>query len=77
MDDKESCMGVCLGGFSPNNISGLRRPKNITFAIKMASSTKMMCTLKLLQSFSILAKMAKKRQKMSIFFSTSYPGNQK
>jgi len=28
--------------FSPNNISGLRRPKNVKFGIKVASSMRMM-----------------------------------
>jgi len=42
-------VSVCLGGwlfFSPNDISGLRRPKNVKFGTKVASSTRMMHTLR-------------------------------
>jgi len=41
----------CLGGwlfFSPNDISGLRRPKKVKFGTKVASSMRMVCALRLL-----------------------------
>jgi len=45
-------LGVSLGGwwlFSPNNISGLRRPKNVKFGTKVASSVRMMCAPRFLE----------------------------
>jgi len=41
-------VGVCVGDcfvFSPNDVSGLRRPENVKFGTKEASSTRMMCAL--------------------------------
>jgi len=35
--------------FSPSDISGLRRPKNVKFGIKVASSMRMMHTLRFLE----------------------------
>jgi len=35
--------------FSPNDISGLRRPKNVKFGTKVASSTRMIHALRLLE----------------------------
>jgi len=37
--------------FSPNDISGLRRPKNIKFGTKVASSIRMMCALRFWKKF--------------------------
>jgi len=35
--------------YSPNNIASLRRPKNVKFGTKVASSTRMMRTLRFLK----------------------------
>jgi len=35
--------------FAPYDISGLTRPKNIKFGTKVASSMRMMCTLRFLE----------------------------
>jgi len=35
--------------FTPNDISGLSRPKNIKFGTKMVSSIRMMCALRFLE----------------------------
>jgi len=40
-DGKISWVGVCPV-FSPNDISGLRRPKNVRFGTKVVSSMRMM-----------------------------------
>jgi len=45
--------------FSPNDISGLRRPKNIKFGTKVASSLRMMHALRFLEKFLIAVKFAK------------------
>jgi len=43
----------CLGDFcSPNDISGLRWPRNVKFGKTMASSTRMMHTLRFLEKVS-------------------------
>jgi len=71
-------LGVLVG-----DISGLRRPNNVRFATKVASSTRMMCTLRFLESFKIAAKFAKecekwlKMPKKSALFSTCYCSNHK
>jgi len=51
----------CLGdGSSLNDMSGLKRPKNVTFGTKVASSTRMTCTLSFSgKKFLIEAKFAK------------------
>jgi len=36
-------------GFSPNDISGLRRPKNVEFGTKVVSSTRVMLALGFLE----------------------------
>jgi len=53
--------------FSLNDISGLRRPKSVKFDTKAASSTGMMHTLGVLESFLIVAKFAKKCPKQEVF----------
>jgi len=56
--------------FSPNDILGLRRPKNIKFGTKVASGMTMMHTLRFLESSLIVsnfAKNAKRRTKTPIF----------
>jgi len=35
--------------FSPNDVSGMRRPKNVTFGTKLASRTTVMCALRFLE----------------------------
>jgi len=47
-------------GFSPNDISGPRSPKNVGFGTNVASSTRMMHTLRFLGKFLIVAKFARK-----------------
>jgi len=50
--------------YSPNDISGLRRPKNVKFGTKVASSTRMMHALRFLEKrFLIVAKFAHKNSK--------------
>jgi len=68
---------VVGGRFSPSGISRLRRPKNIKFGIKVASSTRIMHALIFLGKFLIAAKLQKnakktKMPKKSTFFSTRY-----
>jgi len=43
------CLGRWVTVFSPNDISGLRRPENIKFVTKVASSTRMMHALRLFE----------------------------
>jgi len=62
--------------FSPNDISRLRRPKKVKFGRQIASSTRIMRTLKLLEKVfncGIFTKTAKNRPKMatSTYFSVS------
>jgi len=68
--------------FSPNDISGLRRPKNFKFATKVASSTRMMHTLRFLaQVFYLWENLQKTSlkgtniQKMTNCFYTHYCRN--
>jgi len=49
--------------FFPNDISGLRKLKKVKFGTKVASSTRIMCALRFLKSFLIVAKFAKNRLK--------------
>jgi len=42
-------VSVRVGDFSPNNISGLRRPENVKFGTKVESSMRMMCALRFLE----------------------------
>jgi len=49
---------VCVAVFSPNDISGLRRPKNVKFGTKVASSRRMMRALRFLEKFLIVTKLA-------------------
>jgi len=49
---------------SPDNISELRRPKNIKFGTQVASSTRMMCALTILEKFFNVAKLAKNSKNM-------------
>jgi len=50
--------------FSTNDISALRRPKNVKLGRKMESSTRIMHALRFLEkNFSIAAEFAKKCQK--------------
>jgi len=42
------CLGEWVTVFSPNDSSGLRRPKNVKFGTKVASSTRMMYALRFL-----------------------------
>jgi len=57
MDGKIFWVTVC----SPNDISGLRRPKNVKFGTKVTSSARMMCALRYLESFLICGKICKKK----------------
>jgi len=57
-------MSVWVTVFSPNDISGLRMPKNVKFSIKVASSTRMMRALRFLEKVLIMAKFAKKTPKI-------------
>jgi len=67
-------MPVSVGDrLTPNDISGLRRPKSVKFGTKVAFNTRMMRALGFLESFLIVEKFAKNRPKMtkmSTFFST-------
>jgi len=69
--------------FSPKNISGLRRPKNVKFGIKVTSSMRIMYALRFLEKSFLwqnLQKNAKDRSKMpkiSTLFSSQYLRNQK
>jgi len=56
--------------FSPKDISVLRRPKNVKFGRKVECSMRMMCALRFLESFLIMAKIGPKMAVMSKFFST-------
>jgi len=58
--------------FSPNDISGLRRPKNVKFGTKVASSMKMMNTLRFLEKGFNCHKICKK---MPIFQKHSHGGD--
>jgi len=60
-DGEISTVGVWV---TPNDISGLRRPKNVKYGTKVASSMRMMCTLRFLETFA--KKTAKNRQKSTI-----------
>jgi len=42
--------------FSPNDISGLKKLKNVEFGTKVASSTRMMSALRFLEKFFICCK---------------------
>jgi len=60
-DGEINCLGVfsgCVGDcFFPDDISGLRRHKNVKFGTKVASNTSMMRTLRFLEeNFLIVAK---------------------
>jgi len=57
-------LGVWVTVVSANDISGLRRPKNVKFGTKVASSTRIVRALRLLDKFLIAAKVAKNRAKM-------------
>jgi len=67
-DDEISWLGDC---FSPKDISGLRRPKNVKFGTMVASSTRMMHAVRffLEKVYLIVSKCAKKTPNMSNFFS--------
>jgi len=56
-------VSVIVSTFSSNDISRLRRPKNVKFDTKVASSKRMMHALRLLESFLAVAKIGQKRQK--------------
>jgi len=43
------CVGDWVTVFSPNDISGLRRPKNVKFDTNVASITRMMHALRFLE----------------------------
>jgi len=63
--------------FSHNDISVMRRPKNIKFDTKVGSSTRMIRTLRFLESFLVVAEFAKNaenRPKMPILQKHSYDG---
>jgi len=48
---------------SPNDIPGRRRPKNVKFGTKVASSSRMIRALRYLESFFNCGKIGKKWQK--------------
>jgi len=49
--------------FTTNDISGLRKPKNVEFSTKVGPNMRMMRTLRFLEkSFLIVAKMAKTQE---------------
>jgi len=56
------CLSWWVTVFSPNDISGLRRPTNVKFCTKVASSTRMMCALRFLEKSFNCSKICKKRQ---------------
>jgi len=56
-------LGRWVTVFSPNDISGLRRSKNVKFATWVASSTRMMLTLTFLEKVFLIVAEFKKRQK--------------
>jgi len=56
-------MHACLAIFSPNDISGLRRRKNVKFGIKVASGTGMMRALRFLEKVFNCGKIGKKQAK--------------
>jgi len=60
MDGEVSWVGVWVADFSPNYISGLRRPKNVKFGTKVASSTKMMHVLRFWRKVFNCGKICKK-----------------
>jgi len=60
-------LGVWVTIFS-KNISGLRRPKNVKFGIKVASSTSMMHTIKFLEKFLTVVKFEKMQKSGNFFF---------
>jgi len=71
-------LGVWVGNcFFPNDISGLRRPKNIKFGTKAASSARMMYALRFLEKVfycgKICKKMTKRGQKWQTMRSTEDP----
>jgi len=80
-DSETSCVTGWVSGwvavFSPNDISGLRRPKNDKFGTKVASSTGMMRALIFFEKvFLIVAKFAKtvkNRPKCQTVLSTEDP----
>jgi len=54
----------CLSVWVVNNISGLRRPKNVTFSTYLASSMRMMRTLRFFGKFFNCGKICRKPPKI-------------